>query len=223
MAAGVTITTEVDVARLPGEVLAEVRRRVGRGMALAAAAVLPEVRLAVRRGLAASDTYQAILSGDLRGELGIADPKAALDTIVRAVGESVRVTTRPGTGEFLGGLTVGAFRSDFRDALSAEGASYTSVNRQGRASPVDWLEWLLFAGDRVVIADYGAAAGAFDKYSRTGTHLMLRAKERGRVQPWRVPPQFSGTEGGNWLTRVADAVAPEVVRAVEAELRKVFL
>lgn len=222
MAGAVLITTEVDVARLPGELLSEVRKRVSRGMATAAAAVVPEVRRTVQQGIVSSPEYSSLLAGKLRGEFGLAEPKAALDSIVRAVGASVQSRVLTGSGEFLGGLVVQAIRSDFRDALSADGASYTSVNKAGGASAVDWLEWLLFAGDTVVIGDYGVAVGNFEKFSRTGTHLMLRAKEKGRVQPWRVPPEFSGTEGGNWLTRVADAVAPDVMAAVDRELRRIF-
>lgn len=218
----VLITTTVDVARLPGELAAELRRRVAGGMAAAAAAVVPSVREVVRRGMVASPEYASLLGGRLRGEFGLADPKPALDAILRAVGESVRSTPRRAAGESLGGFVVEAIRSDFRDALAADGASYTSVNRQGQATQVDWLEWLLFAGDRVVIGDFGVAVGAFDRYSRTGTHLMFKAKERGAVQPWRVPPEFSGTASGNWLTRVAEAVAQDVAAAADAALRGAF-
>lgn len=172
--------------------------------------------------LAGSKEYESLLGGKLRGEMGLADPKAALDSVVRAVGNAVRVDVTAGAGQVLAGMRVQAVRSDFADALAADGARYDSVNAAGRVTKVEWLSWLLFAGDRVVIADYGVVRGSFDEFSRTGTHLMTKAFEKGRATPWRVPPEFSGTGTDNFLTRVADRAEPLVAAAVEKELRRVL-
>ncbi len=219
---GLAFTTSVDLSRLAAGLADEIRGHVRKGLARAAADVVAPVAAAVEQGLVASPEYQSMLSGKLPGEFGLADPATVLPGVAKAVGRSVTVQTRAGAGEDLGGLTVSAMRADFRDALSADGARYVSHNRQGQDHAVEWLEWLLFAGDRVVIADYGVATGPFDRYSRTGTHLMLKTREKGRVQPWRVPPEFAGTASGNSLTRVADAARPQVLAAVDATLRRVF-
>lgn len=219
---GLVFSTEVDAAGLAEGLAREIRGHVAKGLAQVAARVATPVRQEVELAVAGSPEYASLMAGQLRGEFGLADPQTVLPAVARAAAASVRVTPQAAAGDFLGGLLVEAMRSDFRDALAADGARYVSTNRRGEANPVEWLEWLLFAGDRVVIADYGVATGPFDKHSRTGTHLMLKTREKGRLQPWRVPPAFAGTERNNWLTRVADAAGPRVLATVDQVVRQVF-
>jgi len=218
----VVLSTEVNAAGLAEGLAGEIRGYVARGLARVAARVAAPVRQEVEHAVVGSREYESLMSGQLRGEFGLADPGTVLPGVAKAAAASVRVTPRAGAGDDLGGLVVEAMRSDFRDALAADGARYVSANRAGESHPVEWLEWLLFAGDRVVIADYGVATGPFDRFSRTGTHLMLKTRAKGRVQPWRVPPAFAGTEHANWLTRVAEAAGPRVLEAVTQAVRQVF-
>lgn len=218
----VLVTVDAELARLPGQILGELRRQATTRLLALARAALPFVRHEVRRAMMASQEASELVSGRLRVEFGIENGTAAVNSIIDAIEASVRVEVVPGAGEFLGGLFIGAFRDDFSDALSADGARYDSVNASGRILPIEWLSWLLFAGDAVVISDYGLFGGADPQYSRTGRHIMVKRKEGGKLSPWRVPPAYAGTTSDNWLSRCVEQAAPGVLRFLEAEARRLI-
>jgi hypothetical protein len=215
----VVVTVDVDVARLPGMVLEQLHARMAPRLRAMASALLPEVQQYVRQAVEATPEYAQLVAGSLREEFGLPDAPAMVDEVVSAVVRSVSAEVLPPAGEYLGGIFVGAFAADFSDALSASSARYDSVNKDGDVTPVEWLTWLLFAGDAVVIADYGVFRGADPAFSRTGSHIMVKRRQGGSLQPWRVPPAYSGTFSANWLTRAAELAAPRVLGALERHAR----
>jgi hypothetical protein len=217
---------DIDVVAVPDAAWGRAIERMGREFAARrvqeacrriAARVVPELRDLVRRGLERSPEHAAVLGGELRRELGIADPGPALAAIADAAAASVRATTLDAAGDLLGGVEVGVFAADFADVLSAPGAAYESLNRFGRRTPVPWLRWMLFEGDAIIVQGYRVLAGDYDG-SRTGP---IMAGRPGGTAAWRVPAEFAGTPRSNWITRVAEDVAPEVLALLEREAARV--
>jgi hypothetical protein len=56
-----------------------------------------------------------------------------------------------------------------------------------------WLEWLLKRGDRIIVANY--QYNPITGFGRSGLGIMMPGGA------FRVPPQFSGTEDNNFITR----------------------
>jgi hypothetical protein len=196
-------------------------RQVGERLGRVAAAVGAPAREAVRAAVEATPHYASLLAGDLRKEFGLADAAGAVEGVVRALEASARTAARPPAGGDLGGVTVSLFRSDFSDALSADGASYVSDGRRG-AFDIEWLSWLLFDGDAVVVEDYGVVTGVPTQRSRTGDAIMSPVGRGDRLRPWRVPPAFSGTAYANWLTEAAGRAGPLVRDLLVREGRAAF-
>lgn len=116
-----------------------------------------------------------------------------------------------------GGIRVYAFLADFSDILGLP----TSSTQTLKGERLDWLEWLLIEGDRVIIKDYDMVLGNFAT-SRSGGAIMTANNK----SAWRVPPQYSGTKNDNWITRALDDAATFVesliTNVIESNIKKVM-
>lgn len=83
----------------------------------------------------------------------------------------------------------------------------SSNSRKGiTAESLDWLEWLLEAGSRVVIREYQIS---FDpkhgiNSSRSGEAVMIKGGT------WSVPQAIAGTISDNWITQSLDIAEKEL-------------
>lgn len=208
-----TAEVKVDVGPLFAAIQADLERRLAAAAARVAAAVLPEARAAVAASLKKQPHYKALLpGGELAGHFGLTPEGGWADRIVAAVAASVVSETLTPAG-----VSVSAFRSRFEDALDSDAASFLTK----KGASIEWLDWLLFQGDRVIIAshfysDRPTFAGA---RSGQGRFMLPAGKKR---SGWRVPAAFAGFEDGNWLTKAADEAGPIIldvlVRAARAEV-----
>lgn len=190
--------------RLPSD------RAIGRGLlkvlrdrlnaALRGAAPAVKARLGFVCGKLIEGTpeYASLLNGELLWELGIPGVEARLKEVLGAVASSVEVAAVPVqvAGDRLeGGMVARMLRSDFRDLLGLAAAGYVSGPS---GSEINWLDWLVTQGDRVVVYGYDVKfdlSASERARSRTGGALMRAG------QGWRVDPRFSGTLEDNFLTR----------------------
>ena len=88
-------------------------------------------------------------SGRLNAEIGLPSGQAnsAADAIVEAVSNSLSLTFKPFTTKYTGGLWVNIVPEDFRDVLGIGEATIATA----KGAALNWLEWLLKAGNKVII------------------------------------------------------------------------
>lgn len=142
--------------------------------------------------LRATPEYTSLLSGPLRGHLGVVDARPVLESVIENVAAGIAVSSlgaKRSAAGIEGGLRLEILKSDFSEVLSVNG-SFTSEG----GFEIPWLRWLTLEGDRILVADHHIFFGK-GKYSRTGQAIMV---PRGS---WRVPPEYSGTEADNWISR----------------------
>jgi hypothetical protein len=159
-----------------------------------------------------SPEYESLVAGDLRAQLGLANPEPVATAIAAAIQNGIQVDIEPVralAGNLSGGMTVSLLRGDLSEVLGVEGASF--VSEHGFA--VDWLKWLLTAGDAIVLVGYRFLRGSFPRHSRTGLGIMAKGGS------WRVPAEFAGTEEDNWLTRALAQMGPDFEAIFEQELQ----
>jgi hypothetical protein len=148
-----------------------------------------------------NDEYESLTTGgDLAQHFGLEKSQAItkLDNIIDTIIGSIQVKFKRfqnRTGTIQGGITVSAIKDDFIDIISIPAGQV--VTDKGQSLP--WLEWLLIEGDRIIITDFEIQMGP-SPYSRAGDAIMIPKK----AGVWRVPPQFSGTQTNNWITRAVD-------------------
>jgi hypothetical protein len=150
----------------------------------------------VEAAIKAQPEYFSLLDGELRSIFGLEEPTALLEALIKAVVDGINVQY---DGE--AGFEIKIFSPDFGEVINGGFASFRSEHDFN----VPWLNWLLFYGDSVILADYSVD---FDPHnpalSRTGSAIMVKLK--GTAQPFRVPPEFSGVADNNWLTRSVDNI-----------------
>lgn len=168
-----------------------------------------------------SEHYISLLAGELRVEFGLENPDPMLKTIIESILASMQINLITKSDRtYLGGIEVKAFKSDFTDALSASGASYTSNSSRG-TTLIQWLDWLLFAGDTVVLDNFAIYTGSnISNWSRTGEAIMIQRSKSSKTKAWRVPPKYSGVVGKNWLTYVADKSADPIINLMTKRVRE---
>lgn len=140
----------------------------------------------------AQPEIQSLLSSDprsLAGQFGITGSAiSVVSAITNAVVDSTEVKLLKYTRNLKGGLEIGFQPSNFINLLSlSEGHTIY------QGGDLHWLDWLLKRGDAIIVTNY--------QYNpRTG----LGRSGLGNMIPggsFRVPPQFSGTESDNFITR----------------------
>lgn len=97
--------------------------------------------------------------------------------------------------------------SDFRNLI--DNAYANVITEQGEVLP--WLEWLLTAGDAVVISGYSVEYGP-NKNSRTGAAVMVP------VGFFKVDSQYSGTVENNFITRALQGKENEISEIIRKNL-----
>lgn len=164
-----------------------------------------KAQLLILESLNSSNETRNIISGKLRGELGITDPTGSLGQIFNGISKMVEIKVskarKAGQGLRMS-ITLYAVPID----LSAFNHVGSYITEKGQIIP--WFEWLTTLGDRVIVRKYDAEVGN-PEFSRTGNTIMVKGSG------WRVPPEFSGTATDNFVTRATDSILPELAKQIE--------
>ena len=165
----------------------------------------------------ASQEIQSLLDGVLRAEMGLVRPAPIVDDIVKAIVAGTKVKfnkPRITSVGIAGGLTISILKSDMKEALGVDGASFVSE----RGENVEWLNWLLTRGDDIIIRhyniDFNVHQGDKKKSSRTNEAIMSEG------QGWRVNPSFSGILEDNILTRALENIDNEITDIIITAISK---
>ena len=153
-----------------------------------------EIQAIVKQSIESEGEYLSLISGQLKYELGIANP-SIVDQIVDIWVKNISVSTKRvsvKSSSLTGGLSISMIKSDYSDVLGAAGAT---IKDSETGSIVPWLEWLLLRGGDILVKDYEVLLGPNPR-SRTGMAVMVSSKK-----DYRMPAKFAGTESNNWVYR----------------------
>ncbi len=145
----------------------------------------------LRRYIMAQPEYDAIITGDLRYELGIVNPSARLITILDTLVRNIETDFVPfvASGNSLsGGLTINAVKSDYSDIIHLRDSIVTTE----KGVELEWLRWLLLEGRQIIIAGYDVELGPFGRTG--GAHMVLGGN-------WKVPAEYAGRTNDNFIIR----------------------
>lgn len=161
-------------------------------------AVKREVRIAISR----SPAIQALRDGILKADFGLTiDPGPQIvNSVVESTSVTYKTLTKSGN-KILGGYTITVQPSDYSN-LYGLGVSKQSI--EGGELP--WLNWLLEAGDKILIVDFGVEYGEF---GRTG---MAHMTEESR--PFKVNSTYAGTQSDNFITKALQTNQIQITNAI---------
>ena len=136
--------------------------------------------------------YTSLNNGDLQIDFGFESGQNVGEKVVKEVSNSISFTKLRPNSFSVGGLRLEVLKGGINFLLNKDFSSYDS-----NGNSVDWLNWLLLAGDTIVVADYEVIYKR-TRSSRSGRGLMISPE---MTNGFRVRPEMSGVEDDNWITR----------------------
>lgn len=143
-------------------------------------------------------SLQASGPGSLAGQFGLY-PGQSLNSvlsIVKAVENSITIDFKKYNNKFVGGLEVNFQPKDFINLLNLP-QGFVNYEK----GSLHWLEWLLLKGDTIIITNY-----QYNPRTGVGRSGLGNMTSGGS---FRVPPEHSGTEDNNFITRALIGQAQE--------------
>lgn len=172
------------------------------------------VKKIVKQEIKNSPEYNEFISDTVFHQLGIPDILDRVDVIIDKIVEGIEVVgdINPRVdlkrGIIKASVEIRILDLSYRKILSLPEAKFITE----KSEVLQWLGWLLFFGDAPVVLEYFY----FDEDSpgsRTGHGFMGQANSG----VWSVPPEISGTQNNNWLTRSLDSLEGELEGIIKEE------
>jgi hypothetical protein len=134
----------------------------------------------------------------LIGQFGITISAASIiNAIINSVISSTSISVVPYNNKLKGGgIEVNIQPNNFANLLNLPQGH--SVYKDG---DLHWLDWLLNRGDEIIVVGY-----EYNPQAGLGRSKLGNMKEGGS---FRVPPQFSGTDNNNFITRALTGAEQE--------------
>ncbi len=176
--------------------------------------IQPQIKEIIESSLSATPEVQSLMGGNLQSELGVPDAESRIKKIISVFAASLKIDYIPMAkrGNLLyGGFILTAIKGDYSDVLSLPEAAYDTE----KGKTIRWLEWLVFLGDNTIIREYTINTDVFNK-SRTGLGQIMMKSKKGS---WRVPPEFSGTDDNNFVTRGISKLDPILENLIKQEMK----
>lgn len=170
------------------------------------------VRFLIPSWVSSQPEIQSLLSSDptsLAGQFGIpGNAQSIVNNIIQSVVGATEVRLVKYTSNLTGGLELRFQPSNFANLLALPDG-HTIYN----GGDLHWLDWLLKRGDLTIVAN-------FQYNPQTG----LGRSGLGNMIPgglFRVPPQFSGTDNDNFITRafIGDTQEKQITAILEKVLQ----
>jgi hypothetical protein len=199
---------------IQSKILDAIAQQLRAGFKKASQDIKKQLQSIVRKAIQSQPEYNSLLSGQLKDELGIPNPTTRVNAIVDVWAENVEIITTPVSvagSRIKGGISIGMIKQDYADVLGMDEA--TIIDRQ-TGSAVPWLYWLLLGGGDVLVKDYAIKIGP-SKRSRTGNAVMVKS-----LKNWRMPAQFVGVAGNNWVYRAISELDSQIETMLQSELEK---
>ena len=173
-----------------------------------------KIKTIVLEALKSQPEYSSLTSanGLLRIEFGIPDVGVVDNILDEIVSTSEIIMTKlkiAGSGVSGGFKYVLLSSSQLHSITKSPSASHTSE----KGVQLEWLRWLSIEGTSPIVMDYTIELGPNPR-SRTGQAVMVKSSN----QVWRVPPEFAGVSGSNWITRAISGIESEIQQIIQNEI-----
>lgn len=144
-----------------------------------------------------SPEMESVRDGILKFDFGLTQDPSLI--IAWSIADTMRLRYFV-TPEMVGGFEISVQPGSYQN-LYGLSVAYQATEK-GDSLP--WLQWLLEAGDAIIIADFGVKYT--EGYGRTGGAIMVNKYNT----PFRVNPVYSGVSGDNFITRALNKVLPKI-------------
>jgi len=181
-------------------ILEAIGKKIDKAFGKAYTKIVQETKTLVHQALSKSDVIGELTDGSqLRGELGLTSglSRSAAQAILEGVSNSVQAeyrSVRIKPTSSTGGLTFYIQPENLSNVIDIAQAqiSYYS-KRYKKAVKLDWLDWLLNQGDRIIVAKFH-----FEPKAGRGRSGLGEMKKEGM---FKIDSQYAGEIGDNFISR----------------------
>jgi len=190
------------------EILNNLKNQINNTFNKAIPKIINNIKDIVKQALISEPEYSSLKTGTLRAEFGIEFPEN-IDRVIDALVSTLEVQ-KSEIKIVKNGLTGGfSLKMIKKDDIS--GIIYTDIasviDDKGYVLP--WLEWLLLRGNEAIVKNYSVNYTSSPR-SRSGMALMVKSDKS-----WRVPPNFTGSENDNWITRAVKKSESQIIATIK--------
>ena len=132
--------------------------------------------------------------------------------------KKIKTYFEAGKGNVIATIYLDILKVDFDEVLSIPEASYISESKRG-SFEIEWADWLLLAGTRVVVSGFETSREGTSVVSRSGKGVIMLPSKDGT---FRVDPAFAGNEQSNLLTRAALSNIDKIEKMFVEEVLRIF-
>lgn len=189
----ITLKLLESVDQIENNILSALANQFNASMKSNRTKILNEIKLLLPNWISDQPEMQSLSSGgtsSLVGQFGITIGSASIiNAIISSVVGSTTMSIVPYNNKLKGGgIEVNIQPDNFANLLNLPQGH--SVYKGG---DLHWLDWLLNRGDEIIVAGY-----EYNPQTGLGRSRLGNMKEGGS---FRVPPEFSGTDKDNFITR----------------------
>lgn len=168
--------------------------------------------------------YESIISQnphELGSQLGIENALDKIYHILSIWRNSLRVNmieVKAAGTRLRGGIEITAVNADYEEVLNIPEAHHIAERALLRGIDpynIEWLRWLLEEGTNPLVYYYYYDTELTERdNSRTGLSVMRHDMS----EVWRVPGQYAGTRGDNFITQAMEKAARRIQELIIAEI-----
>ena len=196
-----TANISVSQKQLASAIRKALQEKLTQGFSKAKSKIEPRCQELVIDGLKKESAYSSILTGKLKTDFGLTDDIAAgfLSNLEELLKSKIKTYYRTSTSKnTLAVIYLDILKMDLDEVFAIPEASYISESKRG-SFEIEWADWLLLAGSRVVVSGFETSREGTSVVSRSGKGVIMIPNQGG----FRVDPAFAGNEQSNLLTRAA--------------------
>jgi hypothetical protein len=189
----ITLKLLESVDQIENNILSAIATQFNSSMKSNKSKILDNIKLLMPPWISSQPEMESLSSGgtsSLIGQFGITISAASIiNAIISSVVSSTSISVVPYNNKLKGGgIEVNIQPDNFANLLNLPQGH--SVYKGG---DLHWLDWLLNRGDEIIVVGY-----EYNPQTGLGRSKLGNMKEGGS---FRVPPQFSGTDKDNFITR----------------------
>lgn len=188
----ISIVITDSISKIEKEVNSAIAQAINNEISKNLTKILNSAKALIPSWLSSQPEIMSLKSSDpasLAGQFGFnRSASSIVDSIIQSVVNATEIKFVPYSKNLKGGLELRFQPSTFSNLLALPDG-HTTYN----GGDLHWLDWLLKRGDNIIVVNY--QYNPQTGLGRSGLGNMIPGGS------FRIPPQFSGTDSDNFITR----------------------
>ena len=171
-------------------------------------AIVRDLKEFTKKVLMEQPEIMSLRNGSLRADFGIPEEIDPVPEIIDAIVNSIDTewSFAGGKSASIAGLKVYVQPTTFANLFGLSVANHKTK----KGANIPWLEWLLTAGDKILVTEYHV-----EHKAGTGRSGLGHMKSK---NTFRVNPSFSGTVDNNFITRAFQGKDDQLGRIIKRRI-----